>query len=147
VARYADCVNVMYAANMVEQGTAEDIFAKPRHPYTLGLMRSVPRLDQPRGTRLETIEGLPPNLLDPPTGCRFAARCPAKIERCPQPPPLDAVEPGHLSRCWRARELAEQGGPARLKLVSNLSAARANGTQQIDSAPVLLEVDNLTKHF
>ncbi len=66
VARYADRVNVMYAARIVEQGTADDVFLRPRHPYTIGLMRSVPRLDLPRGARLETIEGLPPDL-------RFAA--------------------------------------------------------------------------
>ena len=118
VARYADAVNVMYAANIVEQGTAEDIFGQPRHPYTLGLMRSVPRLDQPRGARLETIEGLPPNLLDPPAGCRFAARCPAKIDRCDGAPSPDEVSPGHFSRCWRARELDAPDGAAKLKLVA-----------------------------
>jgi peptide/nickel transport system ATP-binding protein len=147
VARYADSVNVMYAANMVEQGTAEEIFARPRHPYTLGLMRSVPRLDQPRGARLETIEGLPPSLLDPPTGCRFAARCPAKIARCEQAPPVEEIEPGHLSRCWRARELAEQGGAARLRLVSGGAAGAVGGAHLVDAAPVLLDVDKLTKHF
>jgi peptide/nickel transport system ATP-binding protein len=147
VARYADQVNVMYAANLVEQGTAADIFARPRHPYTLGLMRSVPRLDQPRGVRLETIEGLPPSLLDPPQGCRFAARCPAKIGRCDQPPPFEPVEPNHFSRCWRAGELAEQGGPARLRLVSSISAADIGAIHQSRDAPVLLDVDNLSKHF
>ncbi len=62
VARYADRVNVMYAAHIVEHGTADDVFLRPLHPYTIGLMRSVPRLDLPRGVRLETIEGLPPDL-------------------------------------------------------------------------------------
>ena len=62
VARYADRVIVMYAARLVEQGTADDVFHRPRHPYTMGLLRSVPRLDRPRGSKLETIEGLPPNL-------------------------------------------------------------------------------------
>ncbi|MEX0590171.1 MAG: ABC transporter ATP-binding protein, partial [Xanthobacteraceae bacterium] len=85
VARYADRVNVMYAAKIIEQGSADDIFLNSAHPYTLGLMRSVPRLDEPRGTKLETIEGLPPDLLAPPAGCRFAPRCPHRIERCKKP--------------------------------------------------------------
>jgi len=72
VARYADRVNVMYAGRMIERGTAEDIFVRPLHPYTIGLLRSVPRLDRPRTNKLQTIEGLPPSLLDPPPGCRFA---------------------------------------------------------------------------
>ena len=82
VARYADRVNVMYAARMAEQARAEALFAKPLHPYTIGLLRSVPRLDRPRGPRLETIEGLPPSLLSPPPGCRFAPRCPARRDAC-----------------------------------------------------------------
>ena len=92
VARYADRVNVMYAARIVEQGTADASFAQPRHPYTLGLLRSVPRLDRPRGARLETIEGLPPNLRRRRRGCRFAPRCPHRIEACAQ-----------RSRRWRGR--------------------------------------------
>jgi len=79
VARYADRVIVMYAARIAEQGKAEAIFHTPRHPYSMGLLRSVPRLDRPRGAKLETIEGLPPNLALAPPGCRFAARCPYKI--------------------------------------------------------------------
>ena len=79
VARYADRVIVMYAARLVEQGEADDVFHRPRHPYSMGLLRSVPRLDRPRGAKLETIEGLPPNALDPPPGCRFAPRCPFRI--------------------------------------------------------------------
>ena len=111
VARYADRVNVMYAGKMIEQGTADDIFARPRHPYTIGLLRSVPRLDKPRTSKLQTIEGLPPSLLDPPPGCRFAPRCRARIDRCTAAdPPLAEVEPGHFSACIRARELAI-GGP------------------------------------
>ena len=84
VARYADRVNVMYAAHIIEQGTADDIFLRPLHPYTIGLMRSVPRLDLPRGVRLETIEGLPPDLRSPPSGCRFAPRCPLPARCLPQ---------------------------------------------------------------
>ena len=118
VARYADRVNVMYAARMAEQGTAADVFAKPLHPYTAGLLRSVPRLDQPRGRKLETIEGLPPNLLEPPPGCRFAPRCPARQDACVQAlPDLEEVESRRWSACIRAREMA-QVGPAGLGLQS-----------------------------
>ena len=84
VARYADRVNVMYAARIVEQGSADNVFLEPAHPYAIGLMRSIPRLDLPRGIKLETIEGLPPDLRTPPAGCRFAPRCPYRIEACTQ---------------------------------------------------------------
>ncbi|MFW6076126.1 MAG: dipeptide ABC transporter ATP-binding protein [Hyphomicrobiales bacterium] len=110
VARYADRVNVMYAGKMIEQGTADDIFGSPRHPYTVGLLRSVPRLDKPRTNKLQTIEGLPPSLLDPPSGCRFAPRCRARIAACTAAlPPLVEIEPKHFSACIRARELAKMG--------------------------------------
>ena len=110
VARYADRVNVMYAARLVERSSAERLFARPLHPYTAGLLRSVPRLDRPRGRRLETIEGLPPNLLLPPPGCRFAPRCAAKIHACETAlPPLEQIEPAHSSACLRAPEIARAG--------------------------------------
>src|SRR6185369_4308576 len=76
VARYADRVVVMYAGKPVEQAPVEALFEAPRHPYTIGLLRVVPRLDRLRGDRLETIEGLPPNFMNLPSGCRFAPRCP-----------------------------------------------------------------------
>ena len=82
VARYADRVNVMYAARIIEQGTADHVFLEPAHPYSIGLMRSIPRLDLPRGVKLETIEGLPPDLRTPPAGCRFAPRCPYRLDAC-----------------------------------------------------------------
>ncbi|MGQ0663368.1 MAG: ABC transporter ATP-binding protein [Pseudomonadota bacterium] len=141
VARYADRVNVMYAARIVEQGTADDIFARPRHPYTLGLMRSVPRLDRPRASRLQTIEGLPPDLLDPQAGCRFAPRCPHRIAKCEEAPSLDEVEPGHRSACWRAAEIA-----AGRLAAAPTAAAAAFVPGQGASAPVL-SVKNLSKVF
>ncbi|MBI2314313.1 MAG: ABC transporter ATP-binding protein [Betaproteobacteria bacterium] len=145
VARYADRVNVMYAARLAEQGTAEDIFARPRHPYTAGLLRSVPRLDVPRGRRLETIEGLPPNLLDPPAGCRFAARCAARQDACEkEAPPLVEIEPGHRSACLRARELA-QVGPEGLGLVGTTGGAPQ--AKVIDRSAPLLRVEKLKTHF
>jgi peptide/nickel transport system ATP-binding protein len=105
VARYAHRVNVMYAARLVETGTASDVFLTPKHPYTMGLMRSVPRLDRPRGAKLATIEGLPPDLRTPPTGCRFAPRCAISGGVCVNAL-LSEQEPGHYSACWHARELA-----------------------------------------
>jgi peptide/nickel transport system ATP-binding protein len=141
VARYADRVNVMYAARVVEQGTADQVFLAPRHPYAMGLMRSVPRLDQPRGLKLETIEGLPPNLLDPPKGCRFAARCAFKADICAQDPPLVEVETGHFSACLRAPELA--AGTLKPAPQARIDA----GVRIAKDAPPLLDVQGLKKFF
>jgi oligopeptide transport system ATP-binding protein len=105
VARYADRVNVMYAGRVVERGAAAEIYARPRHPYTLGLLRSVPRLDRPRRARLDPISGQPPDLARLGPGCPFRPRCAFAVERCHEMPPLAEVEPGHLSACWRAHEL------------------------------------------
>jgi oligopeptide/dipeptide ABC transporter ATP-binding protein len=110
VARYADRVNVMYAGRIIERGTARELYAHPRHPYTLGLLRSVPRLDEPRRERLAPIEGQPPDLARLAPGCAFAPRCPFRVERCLReaPPlrPLDADS--HVSACWEAERV---GGP------------------------------------
>jgi oligopeptide/dipeptide ABC transporter ATP-binding protein len=105
VARYADRVNVMYAGRIVERGTARAIYTDPRHPYTLGLLRSVPRLDEPIRAKLEPIPGQPPDLSRLPRGCAFAPRCPYVIERCHEAPPLDQVSPEHWSACWVAGTL------------------------------------------
>ena len=101
VARYADRVNVMYAGKVIEQGPSTEIYHNPRHPYTLGLLRSVPRLDQPRKARLDPIDGQPPDLANLPLGCSFRPRCKFAIEKCAtQVPPLMQVETGHLAACW-----------------------------------------------
>jgi peptide/nickel transport system ATP-binding protein len=145
VARYANRVNVMYAARLAEQGTAADVFAKPLHPYTAGLLRSVPRLDKPRGLKLETIDGLPPNLLDPPLGCRFAPRCPAKQDACvAAPPPLVEAEPHHYSACVRAKEMA-QVGPAGMGLQS--ANPQPPRSKQLDRSSPLLRVHDLRTYF
>ena len=145
VARYADRVNVMYAARMAEQGTAADVFAKPLHPYTAGLLRSVPRLDQPRGLKLETIDGLPPNLLDPQPRCRFAPRCPAQQPACTQaPPPLIEAEPHHYSACIRAQELARVG-PAGLGLQS--ANPQLPAPKQLDLSQPVLRAHELRTYF
>ena len=92
----------MYAGQIVERAPVETLFARPEHPYTVGLLGSIPKLDHKR-ERLPSIEGRVPDMTDPPAGCRFAARCPFVEEACrTAPPPLAEVAPGHLSRCRRA---------------------------------------------
>ena len=101
VARYSDRVNVMYAGKIIERGTAHEIYGNPRHPYTLGLLHSVPRLDEARKEKLDPIEGLPPDLLDMPPGCSFRPRCRYAIDKCAEEfPPLMQVDDGHLAACW-----------------------------------------------
>ncbi|MEZ4503727.1 MAG: ABC transporter ATP-binding protein [Dehalococcoidia bacterium] len=102
VARYADRVNVMYAGKIVEMGSAVDIFKRPRHPYTVGLMASVPRLDAEEHQRLATIEGQPPLLVNPIPGCPFAPRCDWRIDKCEtEAPQLELKEEAHWAACWR----------------------------------------------
>jgi oligopeptide/dipeptide ABC transporter ATP-binding protein len=108
VARYADRVNVMYAGRIIEQGAAGEIYSNPRHPYTLGLLRSVPRLDEPRRARLDPIQGQPPDLTRLPPGCAFAPRCAHRVERCAEVPPLQIVLPGHSSACWEHAHLRKK---------------------------------------
>jgi peptide/nickel transport system ATP-binding protein len=106
VAEIADRVAVMYAAKMAEVGDVMDVFADPKHPYTQGLLRSVPniRLD---GGELYKMEGTPPNLLHPPSGCRFHPRCPFVMDICPaQEPAFEPVEGDHLASCWLYQEAA-----------------------------------------
>ena len=101
VAEVADRVLVMYAGQIVEDATLDEIFYDPQHPYTWGLLGSLTRLDQPRGDRLRQITGQPPSLLAPPPGCRFAPRCPYIFEKCYELPTLEARAGGaHLDRCW-----------------------------------------------
>jgi oligopeptide transport system ATP-binding protein len=100
VAETCKYVLVMYAGNMVEYGTAEQIFAEPKHPYTLGLLASLPRLDDKEQTRLEPIEGQPPNLLRLPPGCSFAPRCRYRMPICDTPVPLYDFGGGHVARCF-----------------------------------------------
>ncbi|MGB2710718.1 MAG: ABC transporter ATP-binding protein [Conexibacter sp.] len=102
VADVADRVAVMYAGRIVEQGTLDELFYDPQHPYTWGLLGSITRIDGVRPPRLPTIPGTPPSLLQPPQGCRFRPRCPHAFEQCAQLPPLAARsgEPHHLDRCW-----------------------------------------------
>ena len=106
VARYVDRVNVMYAGKLVETGPTDVIYAQPQHPYTIGLIGSVPRLDLPRKRELFVIEGLPPHLARLPVGCSFNPRCRFAIDRCKQEvPPLEVLGEDHLSACFRSREM------------------------------------------
>jgi oligopeptide/dipeptide ABC transporter ATP-binding protein len=101
VAGMCERVNVMYGGLFMESGTARDIFARPRHPYTLGLLESVPRLDAVRNEPLKPIEGNPRDMLSPPSACPFAPRCRYEVEESRQEvPPLVEIEPGHFVACF-----------------------------------------------
>ena len=113
VARYAKRVNVMYAGKIVEMGLAKDIYHNPSHPYTLGLLASVPRLDQARGTKLIPIEGQPPDLARLDKGCAFRPRCRFATERCAQEiPELMTVSDEHRSACWNIDTLVREKSSA-----------------------------------
>jgi len=106
VARYAARVNVMYAGRIVEAGSAEAIYHRPRHPYTMALLKSVPRLDRPRQARLDPVEGQPPDLTKLDGGCSFRPRCRFAVARCAEARPAlePAGETGHLVACFRDAE-------------------------------------------
>jgi oligopeptide transport system ATP-binding protein len=114
VARYATRVNVMYAGRMVETGPAAAVYHDPRHPYTIALLRSVPRLDRPRQARLDPVEGQPPDLTRLDGGCAFRPRCRFAVDACAeaQPPLAGAGEPGHLAACFRSHEISRETGAA-----------------------------------
>jgi oligopeptide/dipeptide ABC transporter ATP-binding protein len=118
VAEIADDIAVMYAGRVVEFGSTREIFYDPQHPYTWGLLGSIPRLDRPKPEKLASISGAPPSLINLPRGCKFRPRCPHAFEKCTDEPPLEnRVEAqGHLDRCWltveekrRLRELTIHG--------------------------------------
>ena len=115
VARYADRMNIMYAGKIIERGESAEIYSNPRHPYTVGLLKSVPRLDLPRRTRLDPIEGQPPDLIAVPKGCAFRARCKWAVDKCAtEEPGLESVAEGHYSACWRSEDL----GPGALDFLN-----------------------------
>jgi oligopeptide/dipeptide ABC transporter ATP-binding protein len=141
VAGRADRISVMYAGRIVESGSTEDIFTAMRHPYTQALLGSIPRLTQDNRQALVSIPGLPPDLTDPPPGCRFAPRCPRATDQCrAQEPPLDGPNPAHLFACWHPVD-----GPAVPPKVFPSSsagvaaAARNNGH--------LLQVENVVREY
>ncbi len=101
VAGIAERVIVMYAGGIVEEAEVHELYGNPLHPYTLGLLQSIPRMDRKRKERLDPIEGLPPDLINLPPGCPFAPRCKYRIDRCTEErPELREVAPGHKIACW-----------------------------------------------
>ena len=112
VAETCKNVLVMYAGNMVEYGTADQLFSNPKMPYTQGLLASLPRLDTSDRKRLEPIKGQPPNLLRLPPGCAFAPRCAYRMPICVQPVELYGFEAGHVARCWLYDERSKDQRPA-----------------------------------
>jgi peptide/nickel transport system ATP-binding protein len=111
VADIADRIVVMYAGRVVEQGSLDELFYDPQHPYTWGLLGSITRIDRDRSQRLPAIPGLPPSLLAPPEGCHFRPRCPHAFDRCADVPGLEPrlpEAPEHLDRCWLEAERKRQ---------------------------------------
>jgi peptide/nickel transport system ATP-binding protein len=109
----ADTITVMYAGKLAEKATTDVIIASPRHPYTRLLISSLPEVGvRFADRRLTGIPGTPPSLLDPPSGCRFRARCPLAVERCAEMPPWEEIEPGHWVACWRVADTAVEAMPA-----------------------------------
>ena len=148
VAKMCDRVAVMYAGQIVESGTTQDIFTQPRHPYTLALLSCLPTLTRGREP-LATIEGQPPDLANLPLGCSFAPRCPLAQEQChTTSPPLAEFLPGHNVACWRTEQTAESAG---VLPWSQRQAKNYVGIQEHDLAPrngvVILEAQGLTKYF
>ena len=109
VAGLCSRVIVMYAGQIVEQGPVDQIFENPQHPYTWSLLKSIPRVDALRHERLRSIEGIAPDLLHPPSGCRFHPRCPFRVEKCfTDEPLLQEVAPGQVAACWVTMERARK---------------------------------------
>ena len=109
VARYADRVNVMYAGRVIERAAAGELYANPRHPYTVGLLNSVPRLDEHRQEKLIPIEGLPPDLAHLPGGCSFYPRCDWRTDHCrDEYPAITQVEADHQAACWESEKVGRE---------------------------------------
>ncbi|HLY49957.1 MAG TPA: ABC transporter ATP-binding protein [Solirubrobacteraceae bacterium] len=140
VAGRADRISVMYAGRIVESASTAEIFGAMRHPYTQALLGSIPRLTQDNRKALVSIPGLPPDLTNPPPGCRFAPRCPRASEQChAQEPPLDGPNPSHLFACWHPVD----GPAAPPKIFTGVRApeetAQTNGH--------LLEIENVVREY
>jgi peptide/nickel transport system ATP-binding protein len=140
IAQVCDRMGVMYAGEIIEEGPVEQIFEQPRHPYTVGLLKSIPRLDDPR-ERLETIKGSMPDLVAMPEGCSFADRCPhAKPECRNHDPELEPLTADHQSACIRVDELD-------FEAMKSLDVGTKKGTDDLRTSEELLTASNLQKHF
>lgn len=111
VAEVCDRVLVMYLGQIVEEATVDILFENPKHPYTMGLMKSIPQINGKREDKLHVIEGMVPSLHQVPKGCRFAPRCPIADNKCTeQPPELQSLNEGHKVRCWHHDKISSTGG-------------------------------------
>jgi peptide/nickel transport system ATP-binding protein len=144
VAQMCDRVAVLYAGELVEDGSMDDLFRQPLHPYTQGLMDSVPKLGQNKRTApLQAIRGQIPSLGARPSGCVFEPRCPLAIDICRERPPLYDAYPGRLTRCHRWEEIAENKVSARQVEQDSAWVPASNG----DGHPNVLNVKDLSVHF
>jgi oligopeptide/dipeptide ABC transporter, ATP-binding protein, C-terminal domain len=107
IAEMCDNAAIIYAGQIVEYASTREVFRNPSHPYTMGLMAAIPKVYAPK-TRLASIAGSPPDLINLPRGCKFARRCKFATQKCVQEePPLEEISPGHFSKCWYAREIGQ----------------------------------------
>ena len=142
VSEMCDRVIVMYAGRIVEQGTTRQIFSSPKHPYTWGLFDCLPKIEERKGIRLTPIFGQPPNLANPPSGCKFHPRCPYAFERCMlEEPPLFNRDDGQTVRCW----LYDDGADGTKHRISE--ARQSNLIEQPEKNEVMLDVRDLRKWF
>jgi peptide/nickel transport system ATP-binding protein len=147
IASVCSRVIVMYGGEVVEEGPTDKILADPRHPYTWALINAVPRIDRhvPGEKRLVTIEGTPPDPLNFPTGCRFAARCPFRIERCTQHPDLLELLPGRKARCWVTQDGQPLPPPATRKTAP--AAPAPAQPAPVQAKRPMLQLRGVVKHF
>jgi oligopeptide/dipeptide ABC transporter ATP-binding protein len=155
VAGRTDEIAVMYAGQIVEKAPTRTLFANVRMPYTEALLKSIPKLEDASHTRLQIIGGRPPDLINPPHGCRFAPRCPYAQPKChtEQPPLVEAETPGHVFRCWYpvgteagrealARNLAHHAPAAEAAVTGDSAAAALVDVADQDNADVLVDADS-----
>src|SRR5579864_5925683 len=141
VAGRADRISVMYAGRIVESASTKEIFSAMRHPYTQALLGSIPRLTQDNRQALVSIPGLPPDLTNPPSGCRFHPRCPRATDQCrAQEPPLDGASPAHLFACWNPVD-----GPAELPKLNIPRASAPEATAAANGH--LLTIDDVVREY
>ena len=139
VAGRTDRINVMYAGRIVETAPTDRLFTGMRHPYTQGLLGSIPRLDQDTRQPLVTIRGLPPDLTNPPEGCRFAPRCPRATEQCRvEEPPLTGDDPAHKFSCWHPVD-----GP----LARHIDPSLVSRPERVRDTTHLLEVQGVVREY